>query len=164
MTFNELVEWFTSNLGLVNRFSGDVVFFAIEWPDPESENWRAGYKHWGDDGDTYFFRNIVGRGSTPSTALRASYKKTELLITSLQKLVGNWQPAKLKDLRVGDYVVSYGLNWDGELTYSKEEVTGFPRKEKEWFASAGKRFFESGQRLYGYQLETFAQCCQIEKK
>ena len=139
-----------------------MAFFAIEWPDPESENWRAGYKHWGDNGDTYFFRGIIGTSSMLNAALEASYKKTEPLIAELQRIVDGWQPAKFEDLQVSNCVVSYGLNWDGELTESRKKVTDFPHKSR--FVSGRQLVFESGKKLFGYRPETFARCCQIEKK
>jgi hypothetical protein len=163
MTIDELMQWFMSNLDLVNRLSGDEAIFAMEFPDPESEGWRAGYKHWGDDGDTYFFENIVGVGPTSSAALQASYEKTRPLVAELQRLIDRWRPVVFEDLRVGDRVISYGLNWDGELTYSGKEVTGFPQKAKEWYAYTGRKHFESGKEVYGYQPKTFSLRCQIER-
>jgi hypothetical protein len=116
----KMAQWFADNLNLIERFSWKPVLFIVEYQD---NNWRVGYARCEDEG-LAFFDNLVGFGTELTTALRFSYEESVPLVAKIQRVVDSWKCIAPKQLRVGNRVLRYWLDLNGEFRETTGEIVG----------------------------------------
>jgi len=143
----KMAQWFADNLNLIERFSWIPVLFIVEY---QNNNWRVGYARC-EDGGLAFFDNLVGFGTELTAALKFSYEESVPLVAKIQQVVGSWTCIIPEQLEIGDKVLRYWLDLNGELRETTGRLVGHAANQVKIVSMDGE---------FSYYLYELTQCWQ----